>query len=127
MHLIKDDELPVPTFGSIKQAGVLGPEQEVFEHRVVGQQNVRRLFAYCFPGDPFVTERFLIQLAPVSLISRSVLFLGVTDVAPERHLWETLQERPKPLHLVVGESVHRIEEKRPYAGFAERSGCRLSQ
>ena len=50
-----------------------------------------------------------------SAASRS-LFLRVADVAAERDVRCRLEDAAQPLHLVVGEGVHRVQQQRPDAG-----------
>ena len=100
---VQDDEAPVHAGGAIEQGGVIGPQEQVFQHSVVCEQDVRRRGLYFLPALQFVLDvRFIgIVLLEVAKCLLS-LMLGLTDVAAERDGRVTGQQSPQSLHLVVG-------------------------
>ena len=109
VRLVHHDEPPRPG----EQRRVVRPQQQVLEHRVVGDEQLRRPAAEHFARDDLVRRGVGVQPAGVGLFRRR--HLGV-DVAAEgdRRAGEDAAER---LQLVVDQRVHRVEQERVDAGL----------
>ena len=110
MGLVDGNVPPVSAEGPSEQRRVLGTQQEVLEHRVVGEQDVRRVLADLLARDDLVGELVLAGVLLFPLRKRLRLsLLGVAGVAAEGDVG-ALQQHAEPLELVICQGVHRIED-----------------
>ena len=118
--LVERDEPPVRAGVAVEEGRVGGPEQQVFEHREVGHEDVRRPLAHLLAAEQFVGQPgHAREQSVVDVLRLAPRLLRVADVAAERDLGVGGEERPEPAHLVVRERVHRVEQQRPYTRLAE--------
>src|SRR5713101_5179033 len=112
MHLVEDDGTPMLGGWSVKKRAILGTQQQVFKHRVVRQQKVRRRTLHLISRDQFVRQARFERPTLPKVRLRFVPFMeGLANVATKRDFREWFQELTKPFDLVVGQRVHGIEEK----------------
>ncbi len=99
-----------------EQAHVLRAEQQVLQHRVVGQQQVGRRLAHLLAAEQLVAKE---AFAGVELLETvpcpARVVLGVAGVPAEGDVRGVGEDRPKPLHLVIGQGIHRVQQQRPHA------------
>ncbi len=114
MRLVQHDEAPVPAVRPLEQVHVRGAQQQVLQHRVVGQQQVRRAVAHLGSGEQLVREP---GLARVQGLEQGGALGGplrcLPGVPAERDLGCAREHLPQPAHLVVGQGVHRVQQQRP--------------
>src|SRR5690606_37656236 len=107
---VGDKEAPVVAGGAVEQLGVLWPQQQVFQHGVVGQQDVGRSGAHGGAGDKFVGRRVVELFAPAESSQRLIRgFLRLAGVAAIGDGRVTPQQRAQAQQLVVSQRVHRVE------------------
>ena len=84
-------------------------QEEVFEHGVVGEEDMGRVRLHLLAAELLVGQQCLTGMegleVPLGVFCR---VLGLPGVAPEGDLGDVGQECSEPLELVVGESVHRV-------------------
>ena len=117
VRLVEHDEPPVAAVLSLEQFHVGRAEQQVLEHRVVGEQQVRRVVAHLLTAEQLVRQPWLARVQ--RLVERRALggaLRGVTGVAAESDLRRVGQQPAQPAELVVGQRVHRIQQQRPNPG-----------
>ena len=118
--LVERDELPVRPGVAVEEGRVGGPEEQVFEHREVGHEDVRRALAHLLAAEQFVGQPgHAREQGVVDVLRLAPRLLRVAHVAAERDLRVGGEERPEPAHLVVRERVHRVEQQRPDTRLAE--------
>ena len=106
-----------------KHAVVLGSEHHVFQHGVVGDEDVRRVRLHFLAGDKLVRERInrrarsVLMRFPVFAQRLAAFMLRVAVVYSEADLAEIPEKRAHALDLVVGQSVHRVDDDRTHAGI----------
>ncbi len=126
MGLVQDQEPPVPAVDPLEQVHVRRAEQQILQHGVVGEQQVRRAGAHLLPAEQLVRQALP---AGVELVEQGSALArplgGIAGVAAERDGGYGGQQLPQPLQLVVGQGVHRVEQQRPHAG-GEISGGMLA-
>src|SRR5690606_18349557 len=126
VRLIEHDEAPVAGCVAVEEDGVRRAQQEVLEHRVIGKQDVGWPLLHLLAAQKLVRQ----GLDPWELLAETVQrrltrLLRLADVATEGDVWRGGQQVTQPLDLVIGQSVHRVEEKCADAGLAQRSGLAL--
>ena len=123
--LVEDHEPPVAAVRALEQVHVCRAKQQVLQHRVVGEQQVRRGLAHLGAGQQLVREP---GLARVERVEERRAFGGplrrLAGVPAERDVRRVRQHLPQAAHLVVGEGVHRVQQEGTDAG-AERAGFAL--
>src|SRR4051812_3528443 len=101
MHLVEDDLTPVLPGLAVEKRAVKGPQEQVFEHRVVRQQQVRRALLHRFTADQFVFEARLVWVAlPEIVLGFLLRMTRLSDVAAERQRWDRREQRAESLQLV---------------------------
>lgn len=114
MCLVEGNEGPVV---ALKQREVGRPEKEVLQHRVIGQQDVRRAGTHLFPAQELVGQPLLVGIhGREQGLCVFVSLLRLPGVAAEGQAALSSQQCPKSLDLVVGQRVHRVEEQRTNSG-----------
>lgn len=120
MGLVQDNEPPALP---LEQIEVGRPEQQVLQHGVIGQQQVRRPVPHLLPAEQLVrqsnlprVERFECRLAVPGAVR------GLAGVPAEGDVRNLGQQLTEPLELVVGERVHWIEQQRPHPGAELTAG-----
>ena len=115
MRLIEHDEPPVPAVLALEQIDIRRAQQQVLQHRVVGEQQVRRAVPHLLPAEQLAGQP---GLPGVELLEqRRTLarpFRGISRIVPERDVRESLENLAQPAHLVVGERVHRVQQQRAH-------------
>ncbi len=82
--LVQDEEAPVPAGLPVKEDAVLRPEEEVFQHGVVGQQDVGRPGLHLTAAEEFVGDaRLAGELFLEAGFGPPVLFLRLAGIAAE--------------------------------------------
>ena len=115
MGLVDCDMAPVGTENASEQRGIIGTQEQVLEHRVVGQEDVGRVFANCLTRDDLVAELFLARVLALPLYD--CLFrrgFRVSGVATEGDV-RTSKKLPQSLELVICQGIHGIENHGPDA------------
>ena len=116
VRLVQGDEAPVPGVLALEQVEVGGAQQQVLQHRVVGEQQVRRLAPHLLAADELVGQRVALAVqAVVRVAGLPVAVLGVAGVAAEGDVRAAGEQFPQPFELVVGERVHRVQQQRAHA------------
>src|SRR5262249_52878803 len=90
VRLVDDDEIP----RTQEERAVIDPEEQVLQHCVVCNQDVRRLLPEDLAGDHFVWRSLRMKPPPFLLRLRGDLDV---DVAPEPDLRDAVEEPPEVL------------------------------
>gem|GEM_PF-5139442 len=116
VRLVQGDEPPVPGVLALEQVEVGGAQQQVLQHRVVGEQQVRRPAPHLLAADELVGQRVALAVqAVVGVEGLPVAVLGLAGVAAEGDVRAAGEQFPQPFELVVGERVHRVQQQRAHA------------
>ena len=101
----------MPAIGTLEQVDVGGAQQQVFEHGVVGQQQVRRRGPHLGAAKQLVGQPGLTRIEHCELLRSLARRLGgVTNVAAEGEVGGMCQQLAEPLDLVVGERIHGVQQ-----------------
>ena len=119
MCFIKDKKTQ---FCSGKDQVILGPEHHILKHSIVRHEDVRRRLLHLIARNDLIFQRLqgmsICILVHLAVLSDSVLFilLRTAVVYAESNLRIALQQIAQSFHLVVGKSIHRINQNRSHAG-----------
>ena len=127
MGLVDHDVGPVGGVLAVEERAIRGTQEQVLEHGVVGEQDVRGRALHLLAGDELVGQRFLAVVELLVFLDRSLggLF-RLAGVAAECDVRDILEHLAQTLDLVVGERVHGVKQKCTHAG-AEFAGVALAQ
>ncbi len=124
MRFVEHDELPALASAIVKQWAVVGADEQVLQHRVVGEQDVGRSVAHFVAEYHFTREAFLgppIGVAPPVPAVLGCLADVLTECRTETRprLTQAPTDVAQPVSLVVGERVHRVEDHGPDPWLAQ--------
>ena len=124
VRLVEDDELPMLASSVVEQGTVVRADQQVLQHRVVGQQDVRWRLPHLVAKDEFAWQAALRSSGGVSPLIPGA-FRRLAYVLPECRLEigprvpQVSTDCSEPLALVVRQSVHGVQDHRPCARLIE--------
>ena len=119
MCFIKDKETQ---FRSGKDQVILGPEHHILKHGIVRHEDMRRRLLHLIARNDLIFQRLqgtsICILVHLTIFSNPVLFilLCAAVIDAESNLRIALQQIAQSFHLVVGKSIHRINQNRSHAG-----------
>ena len=119
MRLVQHDELPMTSSFTIEEETVVGTDKQVFQHRVVGEQDVGRRAPHVLAKYEFSGQAALGARGGVAPIVPGV-FRCLANVLPECRLElgccivQVFADFAKALALVVRKCVHGVQDHGPY-------------
>ncbi len=109
--LVQHEELPAPGVRTVEERSVVGTEEEVLQHGVVGEQQMRRPFLHDLPRDQLVRVQGGARVSLLKIaLGPQLRLLGLTGVAAECDLGQRSEQASEALHLIVGQRIHRVEQ-----------------
>ena len=126
--LVQHDEAPEPPRLAVEELTILGPEQQVLQHGVVGDEDVGRRLTHPLAADQLIGQEGLVgELLTDEGFSAGLLLFGLARVAAKSNGGVMGQVPAEALQLVVGQGVHGIEEQRPHARLSQQARLALAQ
>ena len=97
---------------SLKQIHVCGAEEEILKHGVVGEQQMWGSCLHLLPREQLIRQARFAGIEEFKLALSFTRRLGrVTDIAAKSDVRGRGKHLPKPLHLVVSEGVHGVQQQ----------------
>ncbi len=113
VNLVQHEKLEDLRDSRLEEHAFLRSYEQIFEHREIRNQNMRRRLPHLFAAFQLIRydglERPRLTKPRQSLFS---LPWRLSCVAPESNLWTLSEKLANSFELVVRESIHRINEKR---------------
>src|SRR5947209_5798423 len=104
MRLVQDYEMPVPAVCPLEQVDISRTQEQVLQHRVVREQQMRWCGSHLSPAEQLIWQpRFARIEQAEGLLSLASAFTGVSDVAAESDMRRGCQHLPEPFELVISQ------------------------